>query len=203
MQKEISTIGYAILGLLSWRPLTGYDVKGLFANSVAMHWSGNNNQIYKTLIDLHRNDLVSVEVQNRESGPLRKVYTITDAGRTVLREWVTTTPEPPQLRHPLLIQLAWADQLSADALTTLLTQYKDELETQLSMLQNQVKNQPDLNKTSATYLNITQARTTREAFLWRMIQENWISFYQNELNWLHELSAGLVQFNRKNNLKQK
>ncbi len=201
MQKEISTIGYAILGLLSWRALTGYDVKNLFANSAVMHWSGNNNQIYKTLLDLHRNDLVSVQVHTRESGPLRKVYSITDAGRTVLREWVTITPEPPQLRHPLLIQLAWADQLSADALAALLKQYKDDIETQLSMLQNQAKSQTNLAKPIATYLNIAEARTKREAFLWRMIQENWISFYQNELNWLHELSAGLTQFSRQNNRK--
>ena len=42
-------IDYAILGLLSWKPLTGYDVKRVMQDSPFLYWSGNNNQIYKAL----------------------------------------------------------------------------------------------------------------------------------------------------------
>ena len=38
-------IRYAILGLLSWRPFTGYDLKKMIGDSVFLYWSGNNNQI--------------------------------------------------------------------------------------------------------------------------------------------------------------
>ncbi|RPI32756.1 MAG: DUF4180 domain-containing protein, partial [Chloroflexota bacterium] len=40
-------IKFAILGYLSWRPFSGYDLKKLFADSAAFYWSGNNNQIYR------------------------------------------------------------------------------------------------------------------------------------------------------------
>ena len=41
------SIHHAILGLLSWKPHTGYDLKKVFEDSAFMHWSGNNNQIYR------------------------------------------------------------------------------------------------------------------------------------------------------------
>ena len=33
-------IDYAILGLLSWKPLTGYDVKRVMQDSPFLYWSG-------------------------------------------------------------------------------------------------------------------------------------------------------------------
>ena len=43
------TLEYAILGLLSWKPFSGYDLKKIFSDSPIYYWSGNNNQIYRTL----------------------------------------------------------------------------------------------------------------------------------------------------------
>jgi DNA-binding PadR family transcriptional regulator len=47
-------IRYAILGFLSWQECTGYDLKKLVTSSPAFHWSGNNNQIYTTLVNMHK-----------------------------------------------------------------------------------------------------------------------------------------------------
>ena len=73
-------IKYAILGLLSWKPLTGYDLKQIFRSSLTMYWSGGNNQIYRMLVKLHDEKLVTREIENSDSGPSRKIYTITSAG---------------------------------------------------------------------------------------------------------------------------
>lgn len=194
MNYDISTIGYAILGLLSWRALSGYDLKGMFAGSVALHWSGNNNQIYKTLVELHRANLVDVEVETKETGPARKVYRITEAGVAALRAWVITRPEPPQLRHQLLMQLAWADQLTQAELNALLDEYEGEVRHHLAMLQTQERNLA-ASKANTTYINTALARTSREAFLWRMIWRNWMGVYENELNWLRQVRDGLTLFN--------
>jgi hypothetical protein len=42
------------------------------------------------------------------------------------------------------------------------------------------------------YINTALARTPREAMLWSMIQENWVMFYQNELNWVRKLREQLL-----------
>jgi PadR family transcriptional regulator AphA len=133
------SIEFAILGLLSWRSLTGYDIKKMFAGSTALYWSGNNNQIYTTLVKLHKNELVSREIELQEDSPSRKVYSITAKGQAELKKWLLSEPEPPQLKNPFLIQLAWADQLNTDELDVLLGKYEAEIQMQVSMLQVQAR----------------------------------------------------------------
>ena len=59
-------VKFAILGFLSWKPATGYELKKLITQSVGFEWSGNNNQVYTTLVQLHRDGLVTVELQHQE-----------------------------------------------------------------------------------------------------------------------------------------
>ena len=188
------SIEYAILGLLSSRPLTGYDIKKMFEGSAALYWSGNNNQIYTTLVKLHKNELVTREIEFQEDHPPRKIYSITVKGQDELKKWLLSAPEPPQLKNSFLIQLAWADQLRPNELDALLEKYETEIQMQLAMLQVQAQ-QRNIS-TSGTprdaYINVSLARTPREALLWSMIQENWISFYENELDWVRKLRKQLA-----------
>ena len=174
------SIKYAILGLLSWRPLTGYDLKKIFADSVALYWSGNNNQIYRALVELHEEGLVTQEIQHQENYPSRKIYSVTEKGISRLKKWVQTEPDLPELKNAFLVQLAWADLLSPQELDALAGEYEEEVLMQLMMLR--AKEQP---------LSEEVARTPREAFLWRMICENWIHFYEGELEWVRNLRTGL------------
>src|SRR5512146_1518055 len=96
-------IQYAILGLLSWKSLSGYDLKKIISGSDLFYWSGNNNQIYNSLILLHKQGLVSQQVLQQESLPAKKIYTITDTGRAALRGWLLSNPELPELRNNFLI----------------------------------------------------------------------------------------------------
>jgi len=187
------SIEFAILGLLSWKPLSGYDLKKMFEDSVALYWSGNNNEIYRTLVSLHKEGQVSREVLPQENLPARKIYSITGKGRSELKKWVIATTDLPQVKHTLLIQLAWADQLSAVELDALLAKYEDELLTQLFMSRAQDKQKTDArSKPHQIYLDVSQARTSREAYLWGMIQQNWINYYENELAWLRKLRVELA-----------
>ena len=43
----------------------------MFVDLMFIYWSGNTNQIYRTLVQLHKEDLVAAEVQHQESGPSR------------------------------------------------------------------------------------------------------------------------------------
>ena len=182
------SIKYAILGYLSWRSLSGYDLKKLIADSVAFHWTGNNSQIYTTLVELHREGLVTQELQPQEHYPTRKVYTITESGSVDLRSWLLVTPELPQLRNSFLTQLAWADCLGSRELDDLLAKYEDEVHMQLLMFQEQERRG-----------SVRPARTPREVYLWRMLSENRIGFYEHELTWVRrvrgELASRIIEIN--------
>jgi PadR family transcriptional regulator AphA len=174
------SIQFAILGMLNANPLTGYDLTKIFADSDVFYWSGNNSQIYHALVELHRGKLVTQTIEHQDSGPSRKVYHITDAGRKALQEWVLSPPELPQIRHPFLIQLAWGDQVEAAELDDLLGRYEDEVRVKLLMLREQTQR-----------MTFTPTSTPRGAFLWERITAYWIAFYEQELTWIRTLRADL------------
>jgi DNA-binding PadR family transcriptional regulator len=190
------SIEHAILGLLSLNSLSGYDIKKMFEGSPALYWSGNNNQIYKTLVKLHEQGWVSRETQLQDASPARKIYSITEKGLEELRRWVLANPEVPQVRNSFLIQLAWADLLTAQELDHLLERYENELQVQVAMLkfQKQERNVSPSGIPRDAYINVLSARTPRETFLWNMIVENWLAYYQAELEWIAKLRAESQKF---------
>ena len=187
------SITNAILGILSWLPLSGYDLKKMIAELPALYWSGNNNEIYHALVSLQDAGLVTSQVVPQESLHPRKIYSITPRGQAELKRWVVTGPELPQLRHTFLIQLAWAGELSPDELDALLAQYEEQVQTQLFICRAQAR--PDLppasSPTRQVYMDPSQARTPREARLWGKILDRWVSFYEDELRWIQELRRGI------------
>ena len=175
-------IEYAILGLLSWRPFSGYELRKFFSESVALYWSGNNNQVYPTLVRLHKEGLVENEVRQRGNYPPSKVYSLTPAGEEALTGWVTADPAVSQIRSTFLTQLAWADRLTSEELDSLLNHYQHELQLKLLMQRELIRRKP-----------AEPARTSREVLLWKMIADHDCALYEAEVDWLGRLRQALVK----------
>jgi DNA-binding PadR family transcriptional regulator len=74
---------YALLGLLTAGPASGYDLTKRFDRSVGYAWHAGHSQIYPEMAKLCAEGLVEVA---EEAGPRgRKTYTITGAGLESLR----------------------------------------------------------------------------------------------------------------------
>jgi DNA-binding PadR family transcriptional regulator len=180
-EVQSMSIEYAILGILSWRPSTGYELKKIFEDSSFMYWTGNNNQIYKALIKMHEKGLVISKVIHQDSSPSKKVYTITEQGKNQLKDWVKSTPEAPEIKKTFLIQLAWSDMLSNQEINELFSKYENELKIQLVM--EQEKSKRALHSPN---------RSTRECLIWNAISENIIATYTNELDWIKKTRKKLL-----------
>jgi PadR family transcriptional regulator, regulatory protein AphA len=180
-RDDMTTIHYAILGLLSERPMTGYDLKKKMQGSLYMYWSGNNNQIYKALLQLSSNGLLKSEIQHQDGAPSKKICFITDKGRAELQEWIySTQPEVPEFRKPFLIQMAFAGKLKPVQIEEVLLKYKDELNSQLIMQQEKQRRIKD-----------TKNHTKQEKFIENMIFDNIFKFYQSELEWAQKVLEGV------------
>jgi DNA-binding PadR family transcriptional regulator len=169
-----------ILGLLNWKPASGYDLKRIISDSEVFYWSGNNNQIYKSLIELQNEGLVTHQVQVQESLPAKKIYSITEKGRAELYQSLLAEPEAPELRKGFLIQLAWAERLSDDEVLGLLKKYEEEVASRLRMYQAQ-----------AARPGKSPDRSKREVFLWKRIADNLIAATQTELDWVRQTEQDL------------
>lgn len=176
------SIKLAILGILSWKSSTGYELKKIFEDSSFMYWSGNNNQIYKALMNMENEDLVASEVVHQDNSPSKKVYTITEEGLKELKSWLVSSPEAPEIKKTFLVQFAWSDMLNNQELSDVLLKYENEIKLQLIMQKEKYRRA--LNSPN---------RSSRESLIWEMISENIISTYNNELKWVRETRQKLFE----------
>jgi PadR family transcriptional regulator AphA len=114
------SLKHAILGFLSFAPLSGYDLKKAFDRSVRHFWPANQSQIYRTLAELEREGFVEKEVIAREERLDMKIYAISEAGRTELHRWLSTPLPPQDTREPFLIQVYFGGKLADEELIHLL-----------------------------------------------------------------------------------
>lgn len=161
-----------ILGLLNWKSLSGYDLKRIISDSEVFYWSGNNNQIYKSLVELQEEGLVTHRLQIQESLPAKKIYTITPAGQAELRRCLLAEPEIPERHNSFLVQFAWTEELAEGEVLALLAAYEAGLTDRLRLLEAQ-----------ASRPAAAPNRSRREAFVWQRITANILAACQSELTW--------------------
>lgn len=103
---------YAILGLLTRRPLTGYQIKKRFNASVIFFWHSTQSQIYGTLKDMERRRLVTSDVVHQGRTPYQRVYSLAGAGRETLLHWLQDKAEMPEVKDEFLLRVFFSDLLS-------------------------------------------------------------------------------------------
>lgn len=85
---------HVLLGLLADGPRHGYDLKRAHDERLPQAKPLAFGQVYATLGRLERDGFVTPAGSDRDGGPERTSYTLTDAGRARLAEWLAEV-EPP------------------------------------------------------------------------------------------------------------
>lgn len=103
MAPETGT-DFAILGMLTLKPMSGYEIRQLMGQNIAHFWSESYGQLYPSLKKLETAGLVT---KRSEPGQKRAkhIYTITPGGRERLQEWLAFAPRPQPPRSELLLKL--------------------------------------------------------------------------------------------------
>ncbi len=104
MPRENKT-KFAVLGLLTYAPLSGYDIRRIYEDSLGNFWSESYGHIYPILKRLVDEGLATRDVERHEGRPDRHVYTITELGREEIHRWLALPPEPHKERVELLLKL--------------------------------------------------------------------------------------------------
>ena len=104
-RTSVGALGYAILGLLSREPLSGYDVAGRMRARVSFFWEARHGQIYPELARLEEKGMVAHQLIEQRERPDKKVYEITLAGLDTLKDWLTEPPTPHAVRDELVLKV--------------------------------------------------------------------------------------------------
>jgi PadR family transcriptional regulator, regulatory protein AphA len=172
------SLEYAILGFLSYKPLSGYDLKKIFDNSVQHFWSADQGQIYRTLARLADQGWAEIEVVEQSQRPDRKVYHLPPTGREELHRWLAGPVPSHESRSASLIQVFFAGQLSDEQLLVKFEQVAAFSRAILATYQ----------QIPAVIGSYTQEfASPREAFCWNLTLELGIRSVQAQLDWAESI----------------
>ena len=97
----MNTLGYAILSALSIKPCSGYDL----AAYLEAVWPAQHSQIYPMLTKMEQKELLVYEHVEQTGKPNKKIFSITDKGKELLKQWTAISPADPINRDEFLIKI--------------------------------------------------------------------------------------------------
>jgi DNA-binding PadR family transcriptional regulator len=136
--KDYSILGYALLGLIYQQPLSGYDVKRIFALTPMAGFSDSPGAIYPALRKLEQLGFVRSDVQQMAGLRRRRVFEITSKGTNSLKQWQSKPiAEEDMVRgtSELLLRFAFMDEtLGAERSLAFLEEFADKLASYIPTL---------------------------------------------------------------------
>ena len=130
---------YFVLGLLAQQPMSGYDIRRFLQSLGWLLGSPSFGAIYPALHALAQDGFVLVDVMSRPDKPLRKIYSITEAGRQALEEWVARPAEAGVRLKSFIMQLILVGDLSHPALVAYLQQRREIVHWHHSTLEQTIQ----------------------------------------------------------------
>jgi DNA-binding PadR family transcriptional regulator len=108
-----STLEMAILGLLSHKPQSGYDVRKTFATTAMGHYSDSPGSIYPALRRLEKRGWISSAGTDQGGDRRRRQdFQLTETGRAVLLAWLEQDVTSEDVRDrlaELMLRFAFMD----------------------------------------------------------------------------------------------
>lgn len=124
MSRPLPTSSYAVLGLLSLTPMSGYDLAQAVQKSIAYFWPMSKTQVYSELGRLDSLGLVEGTAVEQERLPDKRVFRVTPAGDRALDQWLDTRDqEAPTFRIPALVKVFFAHRMNRERLLELLDDF--------------------------------------------------------------------------------
>jgi PadR family transcriptional regulator AphA len=133
------SLRHFILGVLTQQPMSGYDIRQVLNSLGWLVGNPSFGSLYPALHALRNDDLVTVHEEDRPGRPARKIYSITEAGRQALQEWI----EQPAGPYAFVMRLILADSSSRAGLITQLHQRHAQVAAYCAALKRTVEKQDD------------------------------------------------------------
>jgi len=128
------SLPHAVLGMLRYRPMTGYDLKLFFDKAMESVWPAQISQIYRELSLMEAKGWIGSHIEPQETRPDRKVYSITDDGEVTFKEWLEKFPRSLSVttRDDFSLRMFFSSGLSPEELKFQLKRFIREKQDEIS-----------------------------------------------------------------------
>jgi DNA-binding PadR family transcriptional regulator len=167
--------------------MSGYDIKRVLKSLGWLLGNPSFGSLYPALHTLLKDGLAVVDVDSRQNKPSRKIYSITEAGRQALAEWINRPVGPNTSIKAFVMRLVLADNLSNAGLIAQLYQRRAQVATHRTDLEHMVKELDDqissgqrlaldyglaLATTELAWLDSTLNRLSRQPLPMEVVESN-------------------------------
>ena len=188
-QQNLTTLEYALLGLISMSPMTGYDVHKVFNTTPFGHFSSSPGAIYPALNRLARRGLLDASMDTKKEARPRRIYALTKAGEEALEAWLSQPVSRDELIRmsgaPILrFNFAWG-RLSRSKVLAYLETYRRVVAAYIDEL-----------------LSYADQLKAPERFHNRLALDHGIRRYQSELDWVKSTITAIKRAQRGSKKRQ-
>lgn len=176
---------YAILGILSFGPQSGYDIKKKIETSTSNFWNESYGQIYPILKRFVAEGLAIQSIKPQIGKPDRHIYMLTDKGLKELQQWLTEPVEPQIDRIEILLKLFFGEQMTVADNIRHVEQFRKQ---QQQLLQKYAEIPEEMKMKEVDHQN---------APYWLMTASYKLHVTQALINWCEETLAKLNQMAKK------
>ena len=182
----LPTTSYVILGLLTFREMSGYDLKQLINRSIThFYWSPAKSQIYGELRRLESHGLVTMREVPQTLRPDKRLYRITSQGTEAMQKWLENSGvEPDSYKSALLLKVFFGHMLSPTMIGGLLEERRQQVERDLATCQK---------KAEELRAQAEGSKAADDLFFPLLTLQRSIALFQTDLGWIDETLAQCKQ----------
>jgi PadR family transcriptional regulator, regulatory protein AphA len=118
MKRDEAAGRFALLGMLSLCPGSGYDIKKMVDSSIGYFWSESYGRIYPLLEQLAKEGLIRPERKHRADRRDRQSYAITEKGSQALVDWLRREPRLEPNRSELLLKVFFSGRVPVEVVSS-------------------------------------------------------------------------------------
>jgi PadR family transcriptional regulator AphA len=164
----------ALLGVLSLREMSGYDIKRNFDRAVHFVWNASDSQIYRELRSMEAEGLITSRLVQQEGKPNKRLYQLTDDGISCLDRWLVSPVESPYGKDSFLMRLFFMGRVDPAEALRVLEERREEVAALLESAKERRERFGDLSRTELPQLLWWQVRLIDGFQLIHGAQLEWI-----------------------------
>jgi PadR family transcriptional regulator AphA len=176
------SLPHIILGMLRKTPKSGYDLKKDLDAVIQYFWEADISRIYRSLREMQKKGWVEYQTIIQEDSPNKKVYSLTEAGRKELQQWLAEPGKSSGSNNAFLAQLHFSDAIPIEAQLRVMEARLVSLKEEIKELENRAER---FSIPVPLPKDALQKGLTREMFS----LEYGIRRYRFEIEWVENIIA--------------
>lgn len=159
--EQVTLTECAVLGLLTRRERSGYDLLKTIERSVGFFWTPAKSQLYALLPKLVERGLLQSRRVEQHKRPDKTLYRITAAGRAALRDGLEQA-SPAVDRNPFELRIFFGDHMRAGAVRAMIEAHREANRAHLETLE-EIEHEIDVDRDLHPYLTLLAGKENAKA----------------------------------------